>query len=421
MTYFEHCAAIEQTLLILLLFAASLVQLFLTVEDAAGGRYRRLLLDGLLLIGALLLCGDLLGIAGRIDGRHFFSLPAAYLWILEGELLLYGSFSYAGALWRKKHVLSRDSIKEGSDNLPDGICFFDDNGAVRLINRKMMSLGIMLFSKEIQTLDELHLALLHPAGGVECLDEGNWLYRFPDGTVRRFSERTFIDEDESMVTEIIAVDVTELYAKQAELNRENTLLAEANRNMKQLLDNMEEIVREEEILSMKMRIHDDIGHSILAARKALLQQQDIAVIRRNAALWEKAVNLLDRVNHLSPVPDEWEQLQSRARDLGVELDIGGELPEHEILRHLVVLSVRECVTNCVRHARGDKVFVRITPSRDGIICRITNNGKAPTQSIVEGGGLSGLRRRIEREGGNMKLQSSPAFALIVTLPLKEEL
>jgi len=133
------------------------------------------------------------------------------------------------------------------------------------------------------------------------------------------------------------------------------------------------------------------------------------------------VNLLDRVNHLSPVPDEWEQLQSRARDLGVELDIGGELPEHEILRHLVVLSVRECVTNCVRHARGDKVFVRITPSRDGIICRITNNGKAPTQSIVEGGGLSGLRRRIEREGGNMKLQSSPAFALIVTLPLKEEL
>lgn len=37
MTYFEHCAAIEQTLLILLLFAASLVQLFLTVEDAAGG------------------------------------------------------------------------------------------------------------------------------------------------------------------------------------------------------------------------------------------------------------------------------------------------------------------------------------------------------------------------------------------------
>ena len=154
-----------------------------------------------------------------------------------------------------------------------------------------------------------------------------------------------------MVTEIIAADVTELYAKQAELNRENTLLAEANRNMKQLLDNMEEIVREEEILSMKMRIHDDIGHSILAARKALLQQQDIAVIRRNAALWEKAVNLLDRVNHLSPVPDEWEQLQSRARDLGVELDIGGELPEHEILRHLVVLSVRECVTNCVRHAR----------------------------------------------------------------------
>lgn len=55
---------------------------------------------------------------------------------------------------------------------------------------------------------------------------------------------------------------------------------------------MGEIVREKEILSMKMRVHDDIGHSILAAKKALLQQQDIAVIRENAAQWERAVDVL---------------------------------------------------------------------------------------------------------------------------------
>ena len=40
-------------------------------------------------------------------------------------------------------------------------------------------------------------------------------------------------------------------------------LADANRRAKRLYDNMPDIVREEEILKMKMRVHDDIGHTCL--------------------------------------------------------------------------------------------------------------------------------------------------------------
>lgn len=69
--------------------------------------------------------------------------------------------------------------ERGRDNLPDGICFFDEYGTVRMINRKMMSIGVMLFGKEIQTLDELHGALSHPSSAVECLDGEIALYRFP--------------------------------------------------------------------------------------------------------------------------------------------------------------------------------------------------------------------------------------------------
>lgn len=336
-------------------------------------------------------------------------------------LFFYAAVSYSMTLWKMQYSLSYDSIKEGSDNMSDGVCFFDKWGTVRLINRKMLSVGMRLIGSEIQTLDELHDALAQPPSDVECLDSGLALYRFQDGTVFRFTEHIITDRDGSLVTEVVAADVTKLYAKQAELNRENARFAEANRGMKRLLDNMKEIVREEEILTMKIRVHDDIGHSILSARRALLQQEDINVIRESAALWEQGADLLDRANHMPVAPDEWETLKQRAAELGVELVLNGVLPGQDARKHLLILAVRECMSNCVRHAGGNRIFVEVTHGEAQISCVITNNGRPPKQKITEGGGLSGLRRRIEREGGRMELQSQPVFALTIILPQKEEL
>ena len=44
----------------------------------------------------------------------------------------------------------------------------------------------------------------------------------------------------------------------------------------------------------------------------------------------------------------------------------------------------------------------------------------PESEIVEGGGLSTLRRRVERSGGTMTVDSFPAFRLTVTIPKKKE-
>ena len=268
-------------------------------------------------------------------------------------------------------------------------------------------------------LDELHCALSCPQSGVECLDREIALYHFPDGTVHRFTESAIADWDGKQITEVVAADVTELYAKQEELNRENIRLTNANRRMKWILDNMSDIVREEETLSMKIRVHDDIGHSILAAKKALIQQQDIAVIRENAALWETAVDLLYRANNMPEVQDEWQIVRNRAEELGVEIIFDGTLPEGELVRHLLLLAIRECVTNCVRHARGNRIFVKVVDDGKQTVCAITNNGRVPQQAVTEGSGLSGLRRRIEREGGTMELTDSPRFVLTVILPARE--
>lgn len=417
MSSFAVSGNLQQTLLALLLFGAALLQLFLVIEDVAEQSYLCVLFDCVMMAGELLFAGILFAV---MDGIWNFAVCVAALWIVETGLLVYAVVRYVRTRRRMRYSLSRESIKEGSDNLPDGICFFDSQGTVLLINRKMMAIGIMLFGREIQTLDELRGALLCPPPAVECLDSAILLYQFPDGTVLRFTESVIADQDGEMITEVTAADVTELYAKQKELNSENARLSDANKRMKWILDNMNDIVREEEILSMKIRVHDDIGHSILAAKKALIEPQDIAVIRENAARWEHAVDMLYRANNMPAVQDEWETVQKRAQDLGVRIVLDGVLPVDVSTRHLLLLAVRECVTNCVRHAGGSSVFVKVSCNEKQTECEITNNGKAPRQLVVEGGGLSGLRRRIEREGGIMELISAPRFMLRIILPAKEE-
>jgi Lhr-like helicase len=52
------------------------------------------------------------------------------------------------------------------------------------------------------------------------------------------------------------------------------------------------------------------------------------------------------------------------------------------------------------------------------VVAITNNGAPPKAKIKEGGGLSSLRRRIEKAGGTVTVHSLPVFVLEVTLPDK---
>ena len=81
--------------------------------------------------------------------------------------------------------------------------------------------------------------------------------------------------------------------------------------------------------------------------------------------------------------------------------------------------MRECTTNVVRHAGGSEMTVRIQSDERCVTAHITNNGAPPAGDITEGGGLSGLRRRVESAGGTMRLESRPSFALTITLPREE--
>lgn len=312
-------------------------------------------------------------------------------------------------------------IKESFDNLPIAVCFFDRHGLVRLVNRRMLEISFVLLGTEFQTLSELRTALAFPPNSeIDVVDESSLVFRFSDGTFLHFEEKEIIGKSGEHYTQVTAADVSQLVLRQRELREENRRLENANRRVRQLYDNMAEIVREEEILSMKMRVHDDIGHSILSARKALLTDESINTIKDNALVWEKSIELLYHSNNM---PDDFDDIgyaEERAAALGVEIVRNGEFPEGKALRRLIAFALRESVTNCVRHAGATKVFVTTKKESGFFSVRITNDGNAPQAEITEGGGLSSLRKRIEKSGGKMLVQSLPFFELSVFLLIEGE-
>ena len=313
-----------------------------------------------------------------------------------------------------------NSIKESFDNLPVAVCFFDKRGVVRLMNRRMLSVGAELLGGGVQTLNELRRALDTPPESIERLDAEMGVYKFPNGTVLRFVERQITDKSGGSYTEVTASDVTRLVTLQQELRKENARLEDANLRLKRLYDRMPEIVREEETLAMKLRVHDDIGHTILSARRALRQGESMEAIRESAEAWESTIELLCRANSMEEPEDAIEYAKARAAELGAEVIVEGSAPKDGEMRHIFALAIRECTSNCIRHAGGKRIFARFAPYRGGWAIHITNDGKVPDDEITEGGGLSALRRRIENAGGIMRIKSRPNFALSASLPYGEE-
>ena len=313
-----------------------------------------------------------------------------------------------------------DRIKESFDSLPIAVCFFDKNGVVRLVNRRMLVIASWLRKGGIQLLAEMQSTLQAPPANVRCLDPHLQIYRFPDGKALRFAQEQITTKAGVQYTQVTAADVTELIREQDQLKAENAKLEEANARLRRLLAQMPEIIRKEETLAMKLRVHDDIGHSILAARRVLLQCTDQKEIRANAALWEQSISVLYRFSQMTARAEPLEAAKKRAEELGVKVLLTGDETQTQRIRALIALAICECAANCVRHADGTELYVRLWRKPGSLEVSLTNNGAVPKGEITEGGGLSMLRQRVEEANGKMEIQSIPCFRLMLDLPEKEE-
>ena len=359
--------------------------------------------------------------ANEADPR--FSLPAVILkdvpWIIvalvmvvifAAEVLCLVEVDRAG-----RDKLSPGSVKESLDALPDGICFFSEDGRILLSNRRMQHISS----------DITGIGILNGEKLWRCIEEKSVKTDVSDGLVILTSDskvwnvrRSEIEAEGNRINEIVALDVTEQYELRRELEERNERLNSVNERLRIFSRDMSRLTAEKELLDAKIKVHDDLGRSLLAFRAYLTAEPSKRDRSKLLPLWRYVISVMKKETAPS---EEWDAIEKTAESLHTQIEINGDLPAGLAdlpvsgeVRSAIMAAIRECLTNTARHARGDRLFVLIKCGADaphGIRIEITNNGRAPLVPIQEAGGLSNLRHMVERAGGIMTIESSPQFLL----------
>ena len=115
--------------------------------------------------------------------------------------------------------------------------------------------------------------------------------------------------------------------------------------------------------------------------------------------------------------------------LKLHLDFPEDIPDLPLgagARHQLALSVREALTNVVRHARATEVVVSLTILDAGseagqlLLVKVVDNGRGFQHDDIDGQGLVNMHARLEQVGGSFDCASSPGSGTTLTfrLPLQ---
>jgi len=87
---------------------------------------------------------------------------------------------------------------------------------------------------------------------------------------------------------------------------------------------------------------------------------------------------------------------------------------------ILLRCAQELVTNTVRHARAENLWLEISRSGERIEIHARDDGRGAT-AIRSGNGLAGMRERIEQRGGTLSVETAPGrgFSVTAVLPLTD--
>lgn len=309
--------------------------------------------------------------------------------------------------WKKLRV---NSIKESFDQLPTAVCFFDNLGGIVLCNRQMYRLSQYLFQSDMQYLGEVKSALASPPDGVVRLSDMEDTYRFPDKTVWQFEWTKVTDRYGEVYTQLTAADITELHRALVQLADDNRKLDEDAKKLRELSENVEAVAKEKELLAAKSAMHDSLAASITVTKQYLagdLGEVDAGMVLQE---WGKSIAFRE-----AALLSAKEKLFHDAKSSGVMVQMKGEEPKGSAA-DLMYVAMQVCLNNAIQYAQATELEINIWNNADNYTVMIGNNGKQPEKTIMEGGGLTNLRHRIETAGGTMNVQSLPKFSLIIDIP-----
>ena len=319
----------------------------------------------------------------------------------------------------KKHYKRSRMIRNATDTYSDGICFAASDGRPILANKKINEVCYELTGHTITNGQSMWLELMEHAIPEENVksQSGLILCRLSDGTVWQFQKRQ-LEVETAQVIQYVASDITELYEYGNRLLENNLRVAELHERQRELLKNIVQNNVDQELLSAKMRIHDNFGRVLIMTKQALFEHdrendgEDIFLAWQNVITDMENASLILEPKETLPQ----NELVQVADLIGCKVEFQGKQPVERKALLLLYAAIREALTNAVRHAGANQLTIIIEDKKEKYHVRILNNGNRNVSSIKEGSGLTNLRKRLEQEGATLQYGFSQGVELILTIP-----
>jgi signal transduction histidine kinase len=208
-------------------------------------------------------------------------------------------------------------------------------------------------------------------------------------------------------------------------------LARANNELRatgELLANTSRLAERERI---SRDLHDTLGHHLTAlslnleAAGLLAKENTLIQIQRAQSVTKLLLSDLRNVVSTLRGEDPIGLSQAlRALVAGItapqiHLLIADDLAVDDPMRaHTVLRCVQEIITNAIRHADADNLWIELARTDSGIRIKARDDGRG-SKDVQPGHGLIGMRERLEQVGGSLEIETQPAkgFRLTAWMPL----
>lgn len=314
--------------------------------------------------------------------------------------------------------LSEYSILQAVNNLNDGLVIFDDNKRIVFANQKMHELSFTIFGQSLYRFVSFPEWIEYGfcAENVYCLPQFPYAtYYLPSGEVWQI-RRLMISVDGEPFHEFVASDITRQYTLRLGIEQENASL---KKRQKLIMDSAKMIIEnnvKEEQLAYKMRIHDSLGQCVTTVSHMMQESGDIQGCTK---LWTEIVEGLRTYGDNEASDNEQRALREQLRliaQFGCSVQHEGPLPNRSLHAQIFRDAIRTAAINAVRHAKADTLYVETKKEDMNFAIQLSDNGNTAPESLIEGGGLSSLRLKVERAGGEMKICIKEGVKIHIVLP-----
>ena len=315
----------------------------------------------------------------------------------------------------KQGYLSFASVNEAVNSLREGLLFCDESGFILILNIQMSNLMRKICGKSYKNgLDFFEdISDRGKITGATRVDFSDKPVFAVDGRVWSYS-KDYLNTDGKIFVQIAANDVTSLWKAMTDLEDTRQKLFTRSDELKSAIKNIEDMALENETIMMKNSFHDVLGHRIALLLRNMRENKE----PDEELLKSFAKSFYSEIRDGAYI-DESQRLDSivkTMKDIDIDVKVEGELPGVEAYATLYVDIIREAATNAVRHGFASEIEIDMSEDDESFGLVVSNNGLLPGENITEGGGLSGIRRKLSIFEGSLDVSFDGKYTLTCRIP-----